>query len=128
MAVTGSLFAVASPASAAYACPAQQVCFYENYNREGSPATLAGLAQGGGGVRVFSDHKFHNGVNLNDKASSVHNNTNQWIRVYENTNYSGRGQYVEPGAWSNFTGGDVRNDKASSAQFVEEPCFPGQWC
>ncbi|SDT10407.1 peptidase inhibitor family I36 protein [Actinoplanes derwentensis] len=130
VALTGSLVAISSPASAAYACPAKQVCLYEDYNQQGSPATLAGLVQGAGGVGYFWDHKFHNGVNLNDKASSVHNNTSQWVRVYENNNFGGRSTFVAPYAKTNFTGGNaqVRNDQASSARF-EEPCQPNEpWC
>ncbi|WP_167492913.1 peptidase inhibitor family I36 protein [Micromonospora ureilytica] len=83
VAVTGSLFAISSPASADYACPARQVGFFQDKNGHGSPATLAGLVQGGGGVANFSDHKFYNGVNLNDQASSVFNNTNQYLGVFE---------------------------------------------
>ena len=129
MAVTGSLFAISSPALADYQCPARQVCFYQDKDGHGSPATLAGLAQGGGGVGRFSDHKFHNGVNVNDQASSVHNNTSQWLKVYENNDYaSGRSQYVKPYGWANFTGGGVKNDSASSARFVEEPCGGSEWC
>ncbi|MCO8277042.1 peptidase inhibitor family I36 protein [Actinoplanes sp. TRM 88003] len=129
VAVTGSLFGISSPASAGYQCPARQVCFYQDKDRNGSPATLAGLAQGGNGVGWFWDHKFHNGVNLNDQASSVHNNTNQWLRVYEHNNFgSGRTQWVQPYAWANFTGGGVKNDSASSARFEEEPCGGSEWC
>ncbi|MFG1916088.1 peptidase inhibitor family I36 protein [Micromonospora sp. NPDC048898] len=128
VAVTGSLFAISSPASADYACPARQVCFFQDKDGHGSPATLAGLAQGGGGVAYFSEHKFHNGVNLNDKASSVFNNTNQYLGVYEHTIYGGRYQRVKPYGWANF-GSEVRNDTASSARFVDEPCVPGaDWC
>ena len=120
---TASLFMISSPALADYQCPQKQVCFYQDKNRQGSPATLADLAQGGAGVRYFDQHKFHNGVNLNDQASSVHNNTNQWLRVYEHTAYnSGRSQLVAPGGWANFTGDELKNDTASSAQFVPEPC------
>ncbi|GIE76516.1 hypothetical protein Aph02nite_24660 [Actinoplanes philippinensis] len=126
MAVPGSILAISSPASADYACPARQVCFYQDLNLAGSPATLAGLAQGGAGVKVFSQHKFHNGVNLNDQASSVHNNTDQYLIVFENTNYGGRHQVIEPWAKVNF-GGQVRNDKASSAYL--DSCDPGEpWC
>ncbi|BEL06588.1 hypothetical protein Q0Z83_047790 [Actinoplanes sichuanensis] len=126
-AVTGSLLAISPPASAAYACPARQVCFFQDYQQQGSPATLSGLVEGAGGVSVFGDHKFHNGVNLNDQASSVHNNTGLWLRVYENNGYGGRSQLISPYGKANF-GGDVRNDKASSARF-EEPCRPNEpWC
>jgi hypothetical protein len=129
VAVTGSLFAISSPALADYACPARQVCFYQDSNGHGSPATLAGLAQGGGGVKRFSDHKFHNGVNLNDQASSVHNNTSQWLRVYDNNEYgSGRSQLVQPGGWANFNGNALKNDSASAAQFVAAPCPDWELC
>lgn len=125
VAVTGSLFAISSPASADYACPARQVCFFQDKNGHGSPGTLAGLVQGGGGVANFSDHKFHNGVNLNDQASSVFNNTNQYLGVFEHNNYGGRWQRVKPYGWANF-GGDVKNDSASSARFVDEGARRGR--
>lgn len=126
--VVGSLFAVSSPALADYSCPSAQVCFYQDSNGHGSPATLAALAQGGPGEQMFWNHLFHNGVNLNDQASSVHNNTNQWLEVYAEGGYGGRWQRVQPGGWANFTGGGIYNDTASSARFIAAPCTAPDWC
>ena len=68
-------------------------------------------------------------MNLNDQASSVHNNTNQWLRVYEHNNFGcGRTQWVEPYGWANFDGARLKNDSASSARFEEEPCGGSDWC
>ena len=107
IAVAGSLIVAPAAAQAAYVCRSGEVCIYQHWNLTGSVAVLPELRNGGSGkVADFRNHRYTNGENLNDSASSVINLSNRSFYIYSEGNYnlykSGRKLWVTPGVTVNF--------------------------
>ncbi|MFG1884586.1 peptidase inhibitor family I36 protein [Micromonospora sp. NPDC049102] len=124
VATAGTLVA-ATPAQAVYQCRSDEVCFYEHSGETGSVAVLASLSPRHGGgypnaVLDFRQGLYTNGKNLNDSASSVVNNTDFYLSVYENVGGASPGKwvYVRPRAWGNLV---EMNDMASAAALSCDP-------
>ncbi|SDT73919.1 peptidase inhibitor family I36 protein [Actinoplanes derwentensis] len=123
-AVAGSLVVAPTAALAVYTCGAGQVCLYQDYNYKGSVSVVTEMGSGGPGyVADFRGHRYTNGVDLNDSASFVVNNTNQSIRLYEHGNFNN----YKSGDWFDVAPNSQRNapshvnDKASSISWSPDP-------
>ncbi|MET8280472.1 peptidase inhibitor family I36 protein [Micromonospora sp. NPDC005174] len=124
VATAGTLVA-AAPAQAAYQCQRGEVCFYEHNGGTGSVAVLATLSprRGGGYPNAVLDFRkllYTNGKNLNDSASSVVNDTDFYLSVYENVGGASPGKYVYLRPHSGGTFVDM-NDMASAAALSCDP-------
>jgi len=83
LAAAGFVAVGALPASAAYLCQDNQVCFYEGSYYTGTAFVPAEMASGGSGsVWNFQYRVFSNGTNANERVTSIVNNTGWCVAVY----------------------------------------------
>ncbi len=85
-----------------YPCPNGQICIYSGLNQTGSVAVLPELQPHGATkfkaeIADFRGYTFYNGKTLNDAASSITNNTNQWVFLYQDGHYNGNTLNKNPG-------------------------------
>ncbi|MBB2947264.1 hypothetical protein FB565_007032 [Actinoplanes lutulentus] len=124
VAVAGSLVVAPTAALAVYTCRSGEVCLYQDYNYKGSVSVITEMGPGGQGYVVdFRGHRYTNGVDLNDSASFVVNNTSQWIRLYEHGNFNNykSGSWFEVGPNGQRNAPSNMNDKASSISWAPDP-------
>ena len=109
IAATGGGLAFSGTAQAKEECPtgteanhmSGQVCFYENFDFTGSFADEpllngTGTGQATGIIYNFQNSHFANGDTLNDNISSIVNNTNNSVRIYQDFKLSGRSIIISP--------------------------------
>ncbi|TXS66104.1 hypothetical protein EAO69_30245 [Streptomyces sp. me109] len=98
----GGIAIGAPSASAAATCPQTKLCVYENYGFTGSMAIIEGLSQPRSKVTDFRSLHFYNGTPVNDRISSVVNNTNTTVLLFvgigASTEGSGESVLFYPGA------------------------------
>jgi hypothetical protein len=68
--------AEAAPISAMAICDPGYICVYDDYNWNGSPR-MYGLSD-----LNYDGDSFPNGVQVNDRVSSIWNRTGQWVNFY----------------------------------------------
>ncbi|MFG1914314.1 peptidase inhibitor family I36 protein [Micromonospora sp. NPDC048898] len=87
-------------AQAAYPCPTDWVCLYQNTNATGSASVQPRLNPASGGyvgvINDFRNSHYTNGASLQDSVSSIVNNTNQFVLLAEHINQSGRKVLITP--------------------------------
>ncbi|WP_307788844.1 peptidase inhibitor family I36 protein [Micromonospora vinacea] len=102
-AATGTAALLPGAAQAApYPCPDEQICIYSGLNQTGSVAILPALQPRGATkfkaeIADFRGYTFYNGKTLNDAASSITNNTNHWVFLYQDGHYNGYTLNKKPG-------------------------------
>ncbi|MFJ3762844.1 peptidase inhibitor family I36 protein [Streptomyces sp. NPDC090080] len=84
VALVASLSVGAPEADAAAACPANAVCFYESADFHGSMYQLPAS----GHASDFLKARFYNGTGVNDRVSSIINNTNYKVHIYKDVHYA----------------------------------------
>jgi hypothetical protein len=91
LAVAASGLAVAAtPAMAADMCDSYMVCMYEDFNYDGSM-----YVRYTEGTRTGNRFEI-DGWNGDNEISSVHNNTDLWVVMYDNDNYTGTKACIRP--------------------------------
>ncbi|WP_328497912.1 peptidase inhibitor family I36 protein [Streptomyces sp. NBC_00414] len=129
--VSGGALALASPVSAAYTCADNQVCLYKNSDFTGSVYVLPKVTLSSGATifcaRDLSASKYSDGSSVSDTVSSVVNNSNSVLFLYENKNSGGKHMGIAGGyrLWNldnvqvfDSSGHETResfNDRASTA-------------
>ncbi|WP_405102226.1 peptidase inhibitor family I36 protein [Micromonospora sp. NBC_01412] len=119
LAMTTSILAVASPASAAArdgSCDSGEFCYYYNSNQAGSISDFTD-SLGDYGTTQPSCYEFKGagsgqGVCVKNNAASVWNRTGKTVRVYFNSNFAGASQDFASGASGNLNA-TLKNNNAS---------------
>jgi Peptidase inhibitor family I36 len=111
----------AQPASAAYSCADNQVCFYEGAYYSGTAFVPREMSGNSGSVPDFRYRVFTNGTNANDRVTSIVNNTGWCVVVYRGIWFvddSGAhsGWQIFPDSRVNLAGTEFDN-RVSSAKF-----------
>jgi len=129
LAVAGAAVIAPHEANAAYLCGQGQICLYQNINETGSVAVEPRLNPDSpgfnpNGISNFQNSHYTNGQSLNDSVSSVENNSDYDLVLFENADYGGNSVIIAPHQTVNLTsvgifepGGVVSgdfNDEASS--------------
>lgn len=114
------LFAPA--ASAAAPCPDGAICFYKDAHFRGSVSTQSTLIDGTPSISNFANSTFHDGSSLDNKISSVVNNSRYCLKLFPVKGWKekdGSRSYfsiVSPGGTDDFTGSEgAFADRMSSA-------------
>lgn len=94
MTVVGALAVAPGPAQAAYTCGQQQVCFYKDYNATGTASVQARLNRSSGTafvgyIKDFRNSHYTNGETLQDSISSIVNNSDDDMLLYDEGNFGG---------------------------------------
>jgi hypothetical protein len=119
LAIGGSVFATASPASAAGRngkCDTGEFCLYYNSGNKGSVSDFTGSVADYGAKQPkcydFKSAGAGKGKCVKNHAASVWNRSKKTVRVYFNSNYGGKSQDFKPGAKGNLTA-TLKNNDAS---------------
>ncbi|WP_073836880.1 peptidase inhibitor family I36 protein [Micromonospora sp. CB01531] len=116
LAVGGVVALGAQPASAAYVCANNQVCFYEGANYSGTAFVPQELSNSSNSVPDFRYRVFTNGTNANDRVSSIVNNTGWSLAVYRDVWFGGDHLIVPPYTRTNLSW--PYDNEISSAKFA----------
>lgn len=82
--------AQASPAASAKTCPTGAFCLYENINYGGGTAIFTG------DDKDLTNNRFDNGHPVNDRASSMINNTQSFVELYKDIKFGTRVYTAQP--------------------------------
>ena len=121
LATAGFVTIGALPASAAYQCQDNQVCFYEKANYTGTVYVPGEMSNNSGQVDQFLIRWFSNGTNVDNRVTSIVNNTGWCVVVYRgpyfrDDNGVESGWLIRPDRGENLWGTDYDN-RISSARF-----------
>jgi hypothetical protein len=105
----GAIFV--NPANAVYTCGKGQICMFKDNDFRNTVAVEPAFQHSGGELDNFAHNHFTNGTVVDGQVSSVINNSDFCLALFDGTNLTGANEVVPPHTSGNLYG---FNDKASS--------------